>query len=174
RLRRGRGRRGDAAAARVDALRQGPRPLSGPGHAREGARVAGRELERPLRRRHARQGGLALRNAYARGVARPLSRGLICCYDGRPTTRRARAMGRILKIVGIAVGAVVLLLVAAVVAIGYLVDPNDYKDDITRAVANATGRDVTIEGDLELKLFPTVRIAVGAAQISNAQGFGDE
>jgi AsmA protein len=83
-------------------------------------------------------------------------------------------MSRILKIVGIAVGAVVLLLVAAVVAIGFLVDPNDYKDDITRAVANATGRDVAIEGDLELELFPTVRIAVGAAQISNAPGFGDE
>ena len=83
-------------------------------------------------------------------------------------------MSRILKIVGIAVGAVVVLLVAALVAIGYLVDPNDYKDDITRAVANATGRDVTIEGELELELFPTVRIAVGAAQIGNAEGFGDE
>src|SRR5690606_30269394 len=93
---------------------------------------------------------------------------------GAPASRRARVMSRILKIVGIAVGAVVLLLVAAVVAIGFLVDPNDYKDDITRAVANATGRDVTIEGDLGLELFPTVRIAVGAAEISNAPGFGDE
>jgi AsmA protein len=83
-------------------------------------------------------------------------------------------MIRMLKIVGIAVGAVVLVLVAALVAIGLLFDPNDYKDDITRAVANATGRDVTIAGDLELELFPTVRIAVGAAEISNAPGFGDQ
>jgi AsmA protein len=83
-------------------------------------------------------------------------------------------MSRLLKIVGIAVGVVVLLIVVVVVAVGLLFDPNDYKDDITAAVQNATGRELTLEGDLELALFPTIRIAVGSASLSNAPGFGDE
>ena len=49
-----------------------------------------------------------------------------------------------------------------VVAVSLLFDPNDYKDDITAAVQNATGRQLTLDGDLELALFPTIRIAVGA------------
>ena len=83
-------------------------------------------------------------------------------------------MSRLLKILGIAVGAIVLLLVVVAVAVSLLFDPNDYKDDITAAVQNATGRQLTLDGDLELAVFPTIRIAVGAASLSNAPGFGDE
>ena len=83
-------------------------------------------------------------------------------------------MNRLFKILGIAVGVVVLLLVVVAVAVSLLFDPNDYKDDITAAVQNATGRQLTLDGDLELALFPTIRIAVGAASLSNAPGFGDE
>jgi AsmA protein len=60
------------------------------------------------------------------------------------------------------------------VAISVLFDPNDYKDDITAAVQDATGREFVLDGDLELALFPTIRIAVGAASLSNAPGFGEE
>lgn len=83
-------------------------------------------------------------------------------------------MGRILKVLGIVVGAVVVLFVAVLAAIAMLVDPNDYKDEITAAVARATGRELTLAGDLELELFPTVRLAVGDAELSNAPGFGDQ
>jgi AsmA protein len=83
-------------------------------------------------------------------------------------------MNRILKILGLVVGAVVLLAVVAAVAITMLFDPNDYKDEITAAVQDATGRQLTLDGDLELALFPTIRIAVGGAALSNAPGFGAE
>ena len=83
-------------------------------------------------------------------------------------------MNRLLKILGLAVGVVVLLFVVVAVAVSLLFDPNDYKDDIAAAVQNATGRELTLDGDLELALFPTIRIAVGAATLSNAPGFGDE
>jgi AsmA protein len=83
-------------------------------------------------------------------------------------------MSRILKILGIVVGAVVLLLVIVLVAVAMLFDPNDYKDDITAAVARATGRTLTLDGDLGLAVFPTIEIDVGAASLSNAQGFGPE
>ena len=83
-------------------------------------------------------------------------------------------MNRVLKILGFAVGAVVLLLVIAAVAVTLLFDPNDYKDEITAAVEKSTGRKLTLDGDLDLAVFPTIRIAVGSATLSNAPGFGDE
>ena len=72
-------------------------------------------------------------------------------------------MSRLLKILGLIVGVVVLLLVVVAVAVTLLFDPNDYKDEITAAVQNATGRQLTLDGDLELAVFPTIRIAVGSA-----------
>jgi AsmA protein len=81
-------------------------------------------------------------------------------------------MGRTLKWIGIVVGAIVVLFVAALVAVGMLVDPNDYKDEITAAVARATGRQLTLDGNLDLALFPSIKIAAGAASLSNAPGFG--
>jgi len=72
-------------------------------------------------------------------------------------------MKRILKILGLVVGVVVLLLVVAGVAITMLFDPNDYKDDITAAVQSATGRQLTLAGDLTLEVFPTIRIAISRA-----------
>src|SRR5262245_63397534 len=83
-------------------------------------------------------------------------------------------MKRLLKILGLAVGAVVLLLVIAAVAVTMLFDPNDYKYEITAAFQDATARQLTLDGDLELAVFPTIRIAVGSAALSNAPGFGDE
>ena len=83
-------------------------------------------------------------------------------------------MGRLLKLVGIIAGALVALLVVAAVLVGFLFDPNDYKDRIVTAVANATGRELTIDGELELELFPNIRIAAGAASLSNADGFSAE
>ena len=75
-------------------------------------------------------------------------------------------MKRILKILGLIVGAVVLLLfVVVAIAVSLLFDPNDYKDEITAAVQDATGRQLTLDGDLELALFPTIRIAVGSATL---------
>jgi AsmA protein len=83
-------------------------------------------------------------------------------------------MKRLLKFLGIAVGAIVVLFVVVAIAVGLLFDPNDYKDEITAAVQDATGRELTLDGDLSLALFPTIRIAVGSATLSNAPGFGDE
>jgi AsmA protein len=82
-------------------------------------------------------------------------------------------MGRILKLIGLVVGALVVLLVVTLVAVGLFVDPNDYRDQITAAVDEATGRQLTLEGDLELNLFPRLGIALGGAQLDNADGFGD-
>ena len=83
-------------------------------------------------------------------------------------------MNRSIKIIGIVVGVIVLLFAALLVAVATLVDPNDYKNDITAAVQKATGRQLTLDGKLQLAVFPTIRIAVGSAALSNAPGFGNE
>ena len=81
-------------------------------------------------------------------------------------------MGSIVKLLGIVIGAIVVLLIVVVVGIMLVFDPNDYKDEIEVAVEQATGRQLTLAGDLELEVFPRLRIALGSAELSNAEGFG--
>jgi len=83
-------------------------------------------------------------------------------------------MRRIFKILAYTIGTLVVLIVVVIVGVLVFVDPNDYKDRITAAVNQATGRTLTLEGDLSLKVFPRIGIGLGAAQLSNAQGFGAE
>jgi AsmA protein len=82
-------------------------------------------------------------------------------------------MRRILKILGYTIGTIVVLLIVVIVGVLIFVDPNDYKDRITAAVNEATGRTLTLEGDLSLTIIP-LGISLGAAELSNAEGFGEE
>ncbi|HMB72516.1 MAG TPA: AsmA family protein [Gammaproteobacteria bacterium] len=82
-------------------------------------------------------------------------------------------MGRALKFVGILVAVIVVLFIGVGVYVTTMLDPNDYKDQISQAVADATGRQLTLEGDLEFGIFPSLRLAVGPAELSNAEGFAD-
>jgi AsmA protein len=82
-------------------------------------------------------------------------------------------MGRIVKVIGLVIGALIVLLVVVLAGVALFFDPNDYKDEITVAVDNATGRTLTLEGDLSLSVFPRLSIALGAAELSNGAGFGD-
>ncbi len=68
----------------------------------------------------------------------------------------------------------VALVVVAAIAFVVLFDPNDFRDDIAAEVQRTTGRELVIEGDLELSLFPWLAINVGRTTLGNAQGFGDE
>ena len=82
-------------------------------------------------------------------------------------------MSKILKMLVVGVSFVLLLTVAAMVAVLVLVDPNDYKDDITAAVHDATGRELTLRGDIQLSIFPWLGVSLGETQLSNAAGFGE-
>jgi AsmA protein len=83
-------------------------------------------------------------------------------------------MGRMFKLVGLVAAAMLVLFVTVLLGVWLLFDPNDYKDEIAAAVERATGRELTLAGDLELEVFPRLRIAVGEATLGNAQGFGDQ
>ncbi len=72
-------------------------------------------------------------------------------------------------LVGGVLGLVVLVAVAAIAVLSSL-DWNAYKPEIGEAVRKATGRDLTIGGDIELSLFPQLAFSVGDVSISNAPG----
>lgn len=83
-------------------------------------------------------------------------------------------MGGVVKKLLYLVLGIVAVFVVAVVAFVLLFDPNDYRDEISAQVKRATGRDLVIEGDLGLSVFPWLAIDVGKTRLGNAPGFGDE
>jgi AsmA protein len=68
----------------------------------------------------------------------------------------------------------VVLVVAAVILIPMFVDPNDYREDIARAVEEETGRSFEIEGEISLSVFPWLGLEVGRMRLGNPPGFGDQ
>lgn len=83
-------------------------------------------------------------------------------------------MGKLFKVLGGLVLAVVLLVVAAAIILPMVIDPNDYKGEIVDQVKAQTGRDLKIAGDLKLSVFPWLGVEIGGLELSNAKGFGDE
>lgn len=82
-------------------------------------------------------------------------------------------MAKPLKIALIVFAVLVLLLVAAAIALPLLFDPNQFRAQISDAVHKETGRQFEV-GNIDLRVFPWLRVAVTDARLGNAQGFGDE
>lgn len=79
-----------------------------------------------------------------------------------------------LKIILISFFALLIIAVAGAAAALYFVDPNDFKPEIKQAVAEQTGRDLDINGKIELSLFPWFGVTLNDVKFSNAKGFGPE
>lgn len=82
-------------------------------------------------------------------------------------------MSRFAKILGWLVAAVIAVFVIAAIAFYLFFDANNFRDEIADAVEKSTGRELIIEGDVSLSLFPWLAVDVGAASLGNASGFGD-
>jgi AsmA protein len=80
-----------------------------------------------------------------------------------------RRLGRIV-LIGLGVALVATVIAGAWFALTF--DPNAYRDKIATLVHEATGRELTIEGDLSVTLLPRLGIGVGAARLAQAPGFG--
>jgi len=76
-------------------------------------------------------------------------------------------MGKTIKILS-AIGVLLIALVVASIAIIKSMDFNQYKGEIAAQAKAATGRDLTITGDLDLSISLTPRIAVDGVTFSNA------
>ncbi len=68
------------------------------------------------------------------------------------------------------ISVVALIIIAAVVAVN-VIDPNDYKPEISKAVYQQTGRQLTIDGKMGWSLFPSVGLTLRNITFSNAAGF---
>ena len=77
-------------------------------------------------------------------------------------------MVRILKIVGIVCAVLAGLLLLAVAVVN-LIPGEEYKALITSAVKSATGRELVIEGDLDIKLFTTLVFKASGVKFANAE-----
>jgi AsmA protein len=82
-------------------------------------------------------------------------------------------MSKPLKIAAIAIAALIILVGAVLAVLVATFDPNDYKGQITEAVAKQTGRTLSIPGDLSLSVFPWIGVTTGKVVLSNAGGFGE-
>jgi AsmA protein len=83
-------------------------------------------------------------------------------------------MGKALRIFLILLGSLVGLVVIAAIVLPLIIDPNDYKGRIADAVREQTGRELVIEGDIGLSVFPWLGFDIGATRLGNAPGFGDQ
>ncbi len=66
----------------------------------------------------------------------------------------------------------VIILIGTTIALPYLIDPNEYKDDIiAQAKPYMKGRDLKIPGDIKFSIFPWLGAEIGEVVIGNAEGF---
>ena len=81
-------------------------------------------------------------------------------------------MIKVLKwILGLVVTLAILLVIFSI-ALPLLLDPNDYKDEISAEVERRTGRELAINGDISWRVFPSVGIQINDMSLANRAGFG--
>lgn len=78
---------------------------------------------------------------------------------------------RALRILGIIIGCIAAVLVAAAIVLWLIVNPNDYKGRIVAAVKSSTGRELSLSGDIHLAIFPAIALKLGPASLGNPPGF---
>jgi AsmA protein len=81
---------------------------------------------------------------------------------------------RTVKILTGLAGGILVLIVAGLIAVWLLVNPNAFKGRIANAVRESTGRELNLTGDIRLSVFPWVALQLGPAAFSNPPGFGPE
>lgn len=67
-----------------------------------------------------------------------------------------------------------LLILLAVLIVPRVVDPNDYRDEITQLVKDKTGRTLALNGDLSISVFPWLGIETQALSLSQPDSIGGE
>lgn len=75
-----------------------------------------------------------------------------------------------MKRILIGLGCLVVLLIAAALIVPSFIDWNAYRSEIAREVERATGRPVTIEGDLSLRILPAPAFSAQSLSLGNLEG----
>ncbi len=75
------------------------------------------------------------------------------------------------KLVLVLAAALALILVVVPLLLLWLVDPNDYRDEIASRASAQLGREVSLDGPLSLRVFPRVAIEVSDVGVGNPADF---
>ena len=67
-----------------------------------------------------------------------------------------------------------MLVLLGLAVLVWMVDPNGFKPRIEATVREATGRDFTLVGDIELGFFPWLSLRTGSGKFGNPPGFAGE
>lgn len=71
-------------------------------------------------------------------------------------------------------GMVIVLLVVAAIVLPMVVDPNDYKGEISAAVSKKTGRELNIGGEIKWSVFPSIGLELSDISLGNPEEFGEQ
>src|SRR5215475_9447348 len=72
--------------------------------------------------------------------------------------------------IGWTAAATLVPLIVAVLLAPYLIDVEAYKPSLIRAVKEATGRELVIDGPMKLSLWPEPRVSAQRVRFANAPG----
>ncbi len=75
-------------------------------------------------------------------------------------------MKKIIKYILLVVGGIALVFAAAVAYILVTVNPNDYKPKIIKLVKEKTHRDLRLDGDIKLTVFPSIGLSLSKISLS--------
>lgn len=76
-----------------------------------------------------------------------------------------------MKRIGLIAGGVVALVLIGIVAVPFLVPKEVYRAQIERAATQALQRQITLTGDVNVSVFPTIAASVGGVTVANPEGF---
>ena len=78
------------------------------------------------------------------------------------------------KWISIILGALIILLILAVIFVPMFIDVQKYKPEIEKKVTEATGRPFTIGGNLDLSVFPWIGVSLSDLYLGNPSGFKEK
>jgi AsmA protein len=83
-------------------------------------------------------------------------------------------MNRTIRWTGIALAGLCILFILALLILPSFISVQTYKPYIERQISEATGRPTTVEGDMNLSLFPWVGFSFGDLHLGSAPGFKEK
>lgn len=76
-------------------------------------------------------------------------------------------MGKLFKIILSGIAFLVLLLILAICILPFVIDLNNFKLEIAAAVKNKTGKELLLDGEIKLSMFPWFGISTGKIALKN-------
>ena len=83
-------------------------------------------------------------------------------------------MNKAIKWILIIGGGLIALVILALLIIPMVIDVQDYKPQIEKRISDATGRTITLGGDLKLSLFPWAGLSFSDLHLGNPAGFSEK